>query len=62
MGALKGWRTVLVNGITAGIAWANVKFNWLDLSGDEQAAFAVTALAIVNLGLRAITNSGIFKK
>ena len=59
---MKGWRTIVVNAITAGVAWLNVKFVFIDLTGEEQAAVALTLMAVVNMGLRYVTTTALGKK
>jgi len=59
---LNGWKTVLVN---LGIAVATPAMtvlagvNWVELVGQT---YAVMAVAAVNIGLRYVTTSPIFKK
>lgn len=58
---LTGFRTVIANIVMAGLAWLATNYG-IELSQDEQTAVVVTVVCIVNIILRAITKSPIFKK
>ena len=53
---MKGWRTILVN---CGIAVFGVleAADWTALLGSDRAGLVVMAIAIANMGLRAITDT-----
>ena len=53
---MKGWRTLLVN---CGIAVFGVleAADWTALLGSDRAGLVVMAIAIANMGLRAITDT-----
>jgi hypothetical protein len=59
---MTGWRTVLANGIMALVVIADGKFQFLNLAPEEKTAIVGAVIVIVNLGLRAITKTAIFKK
>ena len=58
---LQGFKTILVNLIVILAAWLNTNYG-IVLDGSTQAAIAVSALAIINIGLRIITKTAVFKK
>ncbi len=63
---MQGFRTIVVNGAAALIGLAVARFDWLDVSADDQTSLAVGAavvvMALVNGGLRLITKTPIFAK
>jgi len=54
---MKGWRTLVVNAATIGIAWLNSTFDFVTLDDSQQAAAVVTMVAIVNMVLRKFTTT-----
>jgi hypothetical protein len=58
---MKGWRTILINVVTAALAWANTRFDWIDLSGDDQVAMVLTVVNVVNIAMRAVTTTAVGK-
>ncbi len=58
---LKGWKTILFNGGLV-VATALLQFlagvDWIEAVGDQ---WAMVAVAVVNIALRFVTNTPVFK-
>jgi hypothetical protein len=63
---MQGFRTIVINGVIAILAMLSARFDWVDIGADDQgaiaAAVAVVAVNLVNIGLRFVTSTPIFKK
>jgi hypothetical protein len=56
---LKGWRTIVSNGVAMGVAWLNSAFPIVQLDTQTEAAMVISLMAIMNMILRAITSTPI---
>ena len=54
---LKGWRTIVSNGVAMGVAWLNSTFDVVQLDTQTELAMVVSIMAIMNMILRKLTTT-----
>jgi hypothetical protein len=59
---MTGFKTVLTNFVMLAVVALDGKFQFIDLAPEEKTAIVGFVIILVNVGLRAITKTAIFKK